>query len=133
MDSNNLENNRISSSKSQLSDFDILNKLGKGSFGVVYKVRRKTDNQIYVMKQIDIKQMKSKYRMEAINEVNILSKMENPYIVKYFDSFIERNLLNIIMEYCEGGDLYNLIKQQFGRPLLELKIWKFVIQVCLGL
>ena len=85
------------------------------------------------MKQIDIKEMKSKYRMEAINEVNILTKMEHPYIVKYFDSFIEKNTLNIIMEYCEGGDLYNLIKQQFGRPLIEQKIWKFVIQVCLGL
>jgi NIMA (never in mitosis gene a)-related kinase 1/4/5 len=54
--------------------------------------------------------MKSKFRMEAINEVNILSKMESPYIVKYYDSFIEKNYLNIIMEYCEGGDLYNLIK-----------------------
>jgi len=118
---------------STMADFEVLNKLGKGSFGTVFKVRRKADKHIYVMKQINISQLNSVYKTAALNEVKILSSLENPYVVKYYDSFVEKNILNIVMEFCEGGDLANHIKGQLGRPLTELKIWKFFIQMCLGL
>ena len=54
--------------------------------------------------------MNQKLKSEAINEVNILSKLEHPHIVKYYDSFIDKQYLNIIMEFCEGGDLANFLK-----------------------
>ncbi len=63
--------------------------------------------------------MNQKMKAEAINEVHILNKLDNEYIVKYYDSFIDKNILNIIMEYCEGGDLNNYLKKQFGRPISE--------------
>lgn len=47
---------------------------------------------------------------EALNEVKVLSKLEHPNIVKYYDSFIEKSFLNIIMEYCECGDLAQYLK-----------------------
>ncbi len=50
-------------------------------------------------------------KAEAINEVHILNKLNNEYIVKYYDSFIDKNILNIVMEYCEGGDLNNYLKK----------------------
>jgi NIMA (never in mitosis gene a)-related kinase len=53
--------------------------------------------------------------------------------VKYYDSFLEKNILNIVMEFCEGGDLASYLRQQLGRPLSENKIWKFLIQMSLGL
>lgn len=118
---------------SSIADFEFLNKLGKGSFGTVYKVRRKIDKTVYVMKQINISQLNSAFKTSALNEVKILSSLDNPYVVKYFDSFVEKNLLNIVMEYCEGGDLANHIRGQLGRPLPENKIWKFFIQMCIGL
>ena len=43
--------------KSQESDFEKLQKLGSGSFGVVYTVRRKQDNKLYVMKVVDTRKM----------------------------------------------------------------------------
>jgi NIMA (never in mitosis gene a)-related kinase len=43
-------------------------------------------------------------------KVNILKKLENSYVIKYYESFNENNNLNIIMEYCEGGDLSQYIK-----------------------
>ena len=66
-------------------------------------------------------------------KVNILNKLDNPYVVKYFNSFIENNFLNIIMEYCNGGDLNHYIKSQFSRPISEAKVWKFFVQISLGL
>jgi NIMA (never in mitosis gene a)-related kinase len=64
---------------------------------------------------------------KSLNEVNILSKLDNQYIVKYFDSFIDKNILCIIMEYCENGDLYKYLKSQLGRPLTENMVWRFLI------
>eukprot|EP00742_Colponemidia_sp_Colp-10_P008403 GILJ01009101.1.p1 GENE.GILJ01009101.1~~GILJ01009101.1.p1 ORF type:complete len:734 (-),score=131.27 GILJ01009101.1:1291-3492(-) len=119
--------------KSSLKDFDVLSRLGKGSFGTVYKVRRRVDNQIYVMKQINIAAMDKRQRQDAIQEVNILASLDCPYIVKYFDSFLENDNLNIVMEYCERGDLNGLLKGQNGKPLPEARIWKFYIQIALGL
>ncbi len=49
--------------------------------------------------------MSSKTKQEALNEATILSKLDNPYVVKYYDSFIDKTILCIVMEYCENGDL----------------------------
>ena len=121
------------SSKSSIKDFEVLNKLGQGSFGTVFKVRRKVDKNLYVMKIINISQMDRRGQQEAINEVKILASLDSPYIVKYYDSFVEDKKLHIVMEYCDKGDLSQAIRSQMGRFLPENKIWKFFIQMCLGL
>ena len=100
----------MSKLKPSKQDFQILSKLGEGSFGIVHKVKRLADKSIYVMKQINISGMSPRQRDEAINEVHILNKLESPFIVKYYESFIEKNTLHIVMEFCEGGDLSNYLR-----------------------
>ncbi|CAG9334660.1 unnamed protein product [Blepharisma stoltei] len=119
--------------KSCSKDYEILNKLGQGSFGTVYKVRRKSDRSIYVMKSITISGLDRKGQQESINEVRILASLDNPYIVKYVDSFIEEKTMHIIMEFCDKGDLGQHLKAQMGRMMQEPKIWKFFIQLLIGL
>jgi NIMA (never in mitosis gene a)-related kinase len=85
------------------------------------------------MKQINTAKMSQKLKKEALNEVEILSRIDSCYVVKYFDSFIDKNYLCIIMEYCELGDLHKALKGQFGRPLSENSIWAYFIQMLLGL
>ena len=46
-----------SESKLSLKDFEIQNKLGSGSFGVVFKIKYKIDNKTYVLKQINTAKM----------------------------------------------------------------------------
>ncbi len=48
-----------------------MEQLGKGSYGVVYKVRRKSDQKLLVLKQINIKNMSARARNEAMNEVHV--------------------------------------------------------------
>ncbi len=69
------------------------------------------------------------------NEAKILSSLTFDYIVKYYSSFLENNTLNIIMEYCESGDLakYLSIKRGLVTTLNEDLVWKFFIQICLGI
>ncbi len=49
--------------------------------------------------------MNPKAKEEATKEATLLAKLDNRYIVKYYDAFVAKNKLNIVMEYCEQGDL----------------------------
>jgi len=77
--------------------------------------------------------MSSQMRKEAVHEATILAKINSPYIVKYYDSFTEKSNINIIMEYCENGDLGLYLKRQMGKSLPEQIIWRFFLEMCLGL
>lgn len=55
--------------------------------------------------------MNSKAKEEASKEASLLAKLDNRYIVKYYDAFISKNKLHIVMEYCEQGDLYGYLRR----------------------
>lgn len=44
-----------------------------------------------------------------MDEISILGSLNSPYIVTYIDSFISDTKVNIIMEYCENGDIQTLL------------------------
>ena len=48
-----------------------------------------------------------------MNEVNCLSKLNHPNIVRYIENIVDREKqkINIVMEYCENGDMAQLIKK----------------------
>ena len=117
----------------RLTEFEIKEKLGQGSFGVVYRVVRKKDREVYVLKQIDFSRMGRRQKQEALKEAQLMNKLENTYIVRFYDSFQARNKLNIVMEHCENRDLGQYLKRQMGKHLREAHIWRFFIEMCLGL
>lgn len=75
-----------------LTDFKILETLGRGSFGSVYKVLRKSNKQIYALKQIAIGALSPEEQQDSMQEVQILKQLNSPYIIQYYDSFIDQNL-----------------------------------------
>ena len=66
-----------------LKDYKIIQELGRGSYGIVYKVQYITDGTIYVLKKISIKHMKEKHQKEALQEVLILRKLMHNHIIRY--------------------------------------------------
>ena len=95
---------------SSLSSFRIISELGRGSYGVVYKVQSLSDSRDYVLKKINIKHLKPKQQNLVLKEVLILKKVRHPHIIRYYNSFIEEDSLYIVMEYAEGGDLHMVYK-----------------------
>jgi NIMA (never in mitosis gene a)-related kinase len=72
-----------------------------------------------------------------MEEITMLGSLSSPYIVSYIDSFISGEKVNIIMEFCDNGDLQSYInsKMKHGIKMSEITaniIWKFFIQMCLG-
>ena len=89
------------------------NTLYIGSFGRVSKVRHKNDGRILVWKELNYGKMNEKEKQQIVAEVNILKELQHPNIVRYFERVIDKKNLKlyIIMEYCQGGDLQQIIKR----------------------
>ncbi|XP_041129918.1 serine/threonine-protein kinase Nek1-like isoform X3 [Polyodon spathula] len=60
--------------------------------------------------------MSNKEREESRTEVAVLANMKHPNFVQYKESFEESGCLYIVMDYCEGGDLFKRINNQ--KPVL---------------
>ncbi|KAB0362149.1 hypothetical protein FD754_006305, partial [Muntiacus muntjak] len=108
-------------------------KIGEGSFGKAILVRSTEDGRQYVIKEINISRMSSKEREESRREVAVLANMRHPNIVQYRESFEENGSLYIVMDYCEGGDLFKRINAQKGILFQEDQILDWFVQICLAL
>ena len=115
-----------------IKDYKIIEKLGQGAYGTVFKVLNKKDNNIYIIKQILLKHAKLD---ELQKESNILSKIKSDYIVKYYASFVDNENFNIVMEYCDGLDLRKFIEKykNENKKIDKSIIYNFIIDLCLGL
>ena len=116
----------------KLEDFEILQILGKGSYGFVAKVRSIKNDKIYAMKQIDLNKIGSEKEIELCKrEVVVLQKLNHPNINKYHTSFTtNNNCLYIIMEFMNNGDLAGFIKahEKFNKPVREEEVWNILLQ-----
>ncbi|XP_048186316.1 serine/threonine-protein kinase Nek1 isoform X2 [Perognathus longimembris pacificus] len=110
-----------------------LQKIGEGSFGKAVLVKSTEDGRQYVIKEINISKMSSKEREESRREVAVLANMKHPNIVQYRESFEENGSLYIVMDYCEGGDLFKRINAQKGFFFQEDQILDWFVQICLAL
>lgn len=110
--------------------------IGRGSFGEVLKVRRKSDSKTLVCKVLSYGQMSEKEKQLVVSEVNILRELKHRHVVRYFDRVIDKRAakIYIIMEYCENGDMGRLIKRmRRDRTYFEeTQIWKTLAQLLLA-
>uniref|UniRef100_A0A3Q1IRK2 non-specific serine/threonine protein kinase n=1 Tax=Anabas testudineus TaxID=64144 RepID=A0A3Q1IRK2_ANATE len=116
-----------------MDKYEKVKKIGEGSFGKAILVKSKEDGRPYVIKEIGISGMPSKERQESRKEVAVLAKMSHPNIVQYKESFEEAGSLYIVMDYCEGGDLFKKINSQKGVLFSEEQILDWFVQICLAL
>lgn len=110
-----------------------MQKIGEGSFGKAILVKSIEDGRQYVIKEINISRMSNKEREESRREVAVLANMKHPNIVQYRESFEENGSLYIVMDYCEGGDLFKRINAQKGILFQEDQILDWFVQICLAL
>ncbi|XP_019133844.2 serine/threonine-protein kinase Nek1 isoform X2 [Larimichthys crocea] len=116
-----------------MDKYEKVKKIGEGSFGKAVLVKSKQDGHQYVIKEIGISGMSSKERQESRKEVAVLANMSHPNIVQYKESFEEGGCLYIVMDYCEGGDLFKKINSQKGVLFSEEQILDWFVQICLAL
>ncbi|CAG9315582.1 unnamed protein product [Blepharisma stoltei] len=74
-----------------LNNFEIISKIGEGSFAQVFKVKRLADSKYYALKQIRITDLSSKEKLNALNEIRILASINHPNIIGYKEAFFDDN------------------------------------------
>ncbi|KAI8999277.1 kinase-like domain-containing protein [Gaertneriomyces semiglobifer] len=113
--------------------YEPLTVIGSGSFGVIRKCRRKSDGKVFARKEIEYRKMSEKEKKQLVAEVNILRELRHPHIVRYYERFVDKEncLMYIYMEYCEKGDLAQLIKGMRRRKQLmsEDMVWRILGQL----
>ena len=116
-----------------LDYYDNLKKMGKGTFGTVYKVMHKQSGAIRAMKVISKKKLKYGFTDEDIlQEINVLTKLEHPHIIRIFEFYNYNKNYYIINEFCNEGDLsdkLNKIKKfpEFFVKILMVQIFNAVL------
>jgi len=97
--------------------FELLELLGEGSYGSVYKARNKQLGTIFAIKIIPTNGDLNNLR----REIMILKESKSPYIVSYYGSYLKDNKLWLIMEYCGAGSAADILKVRKS-PLNETQI-----------
>lgn len=91
-----------------LDSYKIVKNIGEGTFGKVLKVIHKDTNAPRALKRILLSQ--SINIQQLLSEVNLLTIMDHPNIVRIFEVIQEPKTINIIMELCTGGELFTRIQ-----------------------
>ncbi|KAI0010433.1 kinase-like domain-containing protein [Xylariaceae sp. FL0662B] len=118
-------------------EYDVLEKIGHGSFGVIRKVRRKADGMVLCRKEISYLKMSQKEREQLHAEFQILSTLRHPNIVGYYhrEHLKQSQDLYLYMEYCGNGDLGQVIRglTQRNEYADESFVWSIFAQLVTAL
>ncbi|KAI9088188.1 kinase-like domain-containing protein, partial [Phlyctochytrium arcticum] len=108
---------------------ELLETIGKGNYGYVYKGRLLATKEISAVKVVFLKEDELR---ETLLEMEILQGCDHPNITKYMGCFLKGLDLWICMEFCGGGAL-DSIYRAIKKPLTEDQIGSIIYESVLGL
>ena len=121
-----------------VNGYTVKERIGVGSYGRVYKVFK--NKTYYVLKEIPLNLSNAAEKINSVtNEAQILSSLNNKYVVKFYESFKMNQNIYILMEYCDNGDLCTFLnkvkkaRKDDNYYLDEDFVWKLFIQMSIGL
>ncbi|NXE49286.1 MYLK3 kinase, partial [Casuarius casuarius] len=103
--------------------------LGGGRFGQVHKCTEISTGLNLAAKIIKVKAAKE--REEVKNEINIMNQLNHVNLIQLYDAFEGKNNITLIMEYLDGGELFDRITDE-NYNLTELDAILFTKQICEG-
>jgi serine/threonine protein kinase len=85
------------------------------------------------MKQIKVHASNPGDLNDKLHECNVIKNLKNPYICRFKQYFETDNMLCILFEYCDKGDLETFIINQLRSRISEGRIRRFAIEILLGI
>lgn len=87
-----------------VGEHEILERIGKGSFGEVFRGRHISTNTTVAIKVIDLEQAEDEIE-DIQHEIAVMAQCDSPHVTRYFGSYVLSTRLYLIMEYVGGGSV----------------------------
>ncbi|XP_072745822.1 serine/threonine-protein kinase PLK4-like [Anoplolepis gracilipes] len=117
-----------------IEEYEVLNLLGKGGYGSVYRAKCLRSGMEVAIKMIDKKMMQAAGMVGRVRqEVEIHSRLKHPAILELYTCFEDINYVYLILELCHNGELQRFLKAQGTKALPEENAARIMRQVVQGL
>lgn len=101
----------------KVGDYNLEQKIGEGAYGTVFKGCERNTGVAVAVKSVDRTSLNGRLLKQMELEIKTMKRVQSDYIVKLHDVLMTTNNVYLVMEFCEGGDLEQVI-QQYG-PVQE--------------
>lgn len=123
---------------STLEDFELLDHqdsgLGKGSFGVVQKIRRKGTSKVYALKSMRKHEVIDGNLVDQVElEIQVQRKLKHRNVLRLYRHFEDADTVFLLLEFCAKGELYQILRTQKCRRFTETVAARFFVQASEGL
>ncbi|ELU08018.1 hypothetical protein CAPTEDRAFT_149303 [Capitella teleta] len=116
-----------------VTEFEKLNRIGEGTYGIVYRARDTRTDEIVALKKMRMENEKDGIPISGLREMSILLQLKNENIVELKEVVVGRSLnsMFLVMQYCEQ-DLASLL-DNIQQPFTEAQVKCIMLQVFKGL
>lgn len=110
-----------------LEEYEMGQKLGRGAFGDILKVRHYKSNQIRCLKIYEKELMKTTNQNQFEEEINIIKTLDHPNIFKIFEFYQDEGHYYLVTEFLEGGELFEYISSR--KSMDEAVVFQIMEQI----
>ena len=112
-----------------------LRAIGSGSFGSAVLVEMVVSRERFVAKKIPLEHLTEEDKAKALSEAALLRSLRHDNITEYFGSFVSANTLHILMEYCSGGSLQQVMarRERNGETFDDEEVFDWFLQIAKAL
>lgn len=113
-------------------NYQLIESIGSGNYAEVYKALSPERNRFFAIKAIELTENNENYRKNfLLKEMEIISKLKHPSIVKHYEMGQTHNKLYMIMEYCANGSITDWLRDKGA--FSESTAWELDIRIIDGL
>ncbi|XP_006464575.1 serine/threonine-protein kinase ATG1t-like isoform X1 [Citrus sinensis] len=121
-----MEQNKLSKNKT-VGDYALKSKIGESSnsLSTVWKAEHLSSGDVVAVKQVYVEKLNKHLKSCLDCELNFLSSVNHPNIIRLFDAFQAENCIFLVVEFCAGGNLSSYIRlhgrvpEQTARKFLQ--------------
>lgn len=117
-----------------VEEFECLNKIEEGAYGVVFRAKDKKSNEIVALKRLKMEKEKEGFPITSIREVDILLKIKHPNVVTVREIVVGSNMdkIYMAMDYVEH-DLKSLMNYGMKKPFQTSEVKTLMLQLLRGI